>query len=530
MKAKGMPIDRYRMSIEARPLQVLYSKYSSTDSNNTLQCVRPLGSVRNDRKLSSGKRKNCLPKLSAKSSDAHTSSRFCVSEIKMLKTLDTDRVVSGSTRGDNNYNAADVERPKESPPLPSVGRSRSRAFEDKYKIAAARANGQESPPLKPAKEYNKKVIHLPLFRINLKTYKGDSEVNRAVENTRENLRLLMEMHKSNLKPANVKTANITNYEFHAPPGTVSARTYDNNLSNGFIVPPSFPVKQVLKSPRKKSAERKPEASLRIDCRFCAMEKEQQFVRFANDQDSTTDYSALNSDFKLMSVARSNDSHTDEEADDSMLSVAIRPDTALTLGSTIHEIDRVLKSPGSDELRELSSVLKNTDTQPPWPSYDEIMKMRSRNQSRRTKNNSRVSVSRPGTVQNAGLESPRKMYSVCSHHSNLNIDSEKPILRYTSRQISEQLKPIIVPSHTCTECPMCNIYKCERDDTPCPPNSPVPRKEPQSFVFETDKPRSSGSEKIKQRRTQEVMHLARVDVTGVMNSLDDKNVLPYMKAN
>ena len=560
MKVKGsMPID-YRMSIEARPLRVLYTKYSSADSNNPLQCVRPLGSVRRQGS-SAGKVKECLPKLSAGSSEAraHPSRRFCVSEIKMNNNVNNDCAVSGIARSEDIVR--DAERPKEGPPLTHVGRSRSQAFEHKFKIAAARANGQESPPLKHTKDYNKKVIHLPLFRINLKTYTGDSEVNKAVKNTRENLRLLMDMHRSNLKPPNVKTANITNFEFNAPPtgsisvrkGDTTTRKGDGNMPNGYIGLPSFSPRQVLTSPRNKSlnkmcetnpaigvannktdTERKHEASPDIECQFCAMEKatgKEQFVRFADDQVSSLDYGAKDSDLGLMGIRSEDDSNTDEDPDISMLSVAMRPDTALTLGSTMNEIDRVLQSPGSDELREISSVLRNNESQSTWPSFDEIIKMRSRNQSRRTKNNSRLSVSRPGTVQNGGFESPRKMFSVCSHHSNMNMDIQRPVMRYTSRPTSFKLKPIVVPSHTCTECPMCNLYKREKEGTPCPPNSPITSKEPQRFLFETNKPRSGASDRVRQRNQQEVMRLARFNVTGDVNStVSDRNSLTFMKAH
>ena len=552
-----MPVD-YRMSIEARPLRVLYTKYNSTDSNNPLQCVRPLGSVRKQGS-SAGKTKESLPKLSASSSGARArpSRRFCVSEIKMNYNFN-DCAVSGIAHSERFV--TDAETHRESPPLSRVGRSRTQAFEHKYKIAAARANGQESPPLKQTKDYNKKVIHLPLFRINLKTYQGDSEINKAVKNTRENLRLLMDMHRSNLNPPNVKAANITNYEFNAPViGNISARKGDSprkaegNTPNGYIGLSSFSPRQAFSSNRNKplgklrettpkkeglnnktGSEKKRETSPDIECHFCAMEKaigREQLVRFADDQASSLDFGAKYGDIGLMSIKSEEDSNTDEDPDISMLSVAMRPDTSLTLRSTMNELDRVLESPGSDELREISSVLRNNEPQSTWPSYDEMMKLRSRNQSRRTKNKSRLSASRPGTVQNGGFESPRKLFSVCSHHSSMNMDIQGPVMRYTSRPTSFKLKPIVVPSHTCTECPMCNLFKREKEGTPCPPNSPIAKKEPKKYLFETDKPRSGASDRVRQRNMQEVMRLSRVNVTGDVNkTIKDRNSLSFMKAH
>ena len=523
MKVKGMPIDQYRMSIEARPLRVLYSKYSSTDANNPFQLVRPLGRVRKERRTSSEKNKERLPKLSAGSSDSHPARRYCVSEIKMPKHMDSDR--STCPRGENNL--TELDRSKDSP-LPSVGRSRTQAFEHRYKIAAARSNGQESPVLKQNKDYNKKVIHLPLFRINLKTYKGDSEVNKTVANTRENLRSLMEFHKSNIKPAHVVTANIKNYEFNAPPCKTN-RNGDNNLSNGLIVPPSFPGQSVLRSPRQ---DKQQDKTSKNQCHFCALEN-QPYVRFADDvysTSSTSDNDANNTDLRYSQLKGTDESTTDDEADDSLLSIAIRPDTALTLGSTIHELDRVLPSPGSDEMRELTEVLRNADTQPAWPSYDDIIKLRSRNQSRRHRNTSRLS-SRPGTVENGGAMSPQKRYSVCSNHSHIVENSHKPILRYTS-QSNIKLKPIIVPSHTCTECPMCNIYDRDTDGTPCPPNTPMPPSQEylEPLYEQVNKPRSGASDRTRQRK-QEVMHLARINVSGEDSpkTVDTKHVLTYLKA-
>ena len=534
MKVKGMPIDQYRMSIEARPLRVLYSKYSSTDANNPFQLVRPLGRVRKERRTSSEKANERLPKLSAGSSDSHTMRRYCVSEIKMPKHVDTGR--SETVQGE-------AERSKDSP-LPSVGRSKTRAFEHRYKIAAARSNGQESPTLKQSKEYKKKVIHLPLFRIDLKTYKGDSEVNRAVANTRENLRNLLEIHKPNIKPATIATANIKpasviaanikNYEFNAPP--ISSRNLDNNLSNGLIVPPSFASKSVLRSPRHEYLVKTPDIVSKEKCHFCALESE-HFVRFADDCDANSVGSMgsngnnINNELNYSEFRSADEFITDDEADDSLLSIAIRPDTALTLGSTMHDLDRVLESPGSDELRELSEVLRNTDTQPTWPSYDEIIKMRSRNQSRRQKATSRMSLSRPGTVQNGRTISRQKVYSVCSNHSHIIENSLKPILRYSSTQ-SNTVKPIIVPSHTCTECPMCNIYKREKDGTPCPPNSPIPpsQKERVPLFEPINKPRSGASDRTRQRK-QEVMQITKINVSGDdgPKTVDSRNMFTYLKA-
>lgn len=69
--------------------------------------------------------------------------------------------------------------------------------------------------------------------------------------------------------------------------------------------------------------------------------------------------------------------------------------------------------------------------------------------------------------------PKKPGNDVQKWVNIHYTKSKPPERYTPTPTFPKLDPIIVPSHTWVDCPMCEMAaNTERGPTPCPPNSPV----------------------------------------------------------
>lgn len=489
---------------------MLYTKYSPSEGISQIQSVRPLGSVRKERRPSSEKSRNRQKDTDGRNKPVCNGSK----DMTLNKRPDLEKV-SDKFRSEQNISTLEL-RERENTAFPLLNLSRSQAFENKFKIAAARGNGgQDCSTPKPQKTFDKKVVHLPLFRINLKTYDGDSEVSRTVAKTRESLRKLMELHTSKMKSNCVTTANIRNYEFRAPPsGLLTSRSHDPT-SNALLSKP-FHAKPALKSCKgQRDGKPTPQPLSRQPTRLSALDIQNSSVL------STTGYqnreTPCYSNRSVFSRLRTETPAVDDTPDDSMLSTAMRPDTSLTLGSTMHHLDRVIKSPGSDELRELSEVLKNTETQQAWPNVEEVHRLSGPLRSHSRNRRSRTSYSRPGTVLNDLVETPDDTYDQCYD----SFYGPKPVFRYTSKHSMYKLDPIIVPSHTCTECSMCNIYQRELE-SPCPPNTP----NTSHFMLDGDsptiKPPFIRGTKLVQR--PEVLNISRVH----MGAFLDEEECPELK--
>jgi len=503
MKVKGMPYDQYKMSIEARPLQVLYTKYNPCEVITQFPVVRPLGKVRQDRRPSSEKTHSQSSDIAA--ADKYMSNEAKDGNMKLTKKLELDKV---GPKFRSETNIATLER--ENTAFPLLNLSRSQTFENKFKIAAARGNGtHDLATSRSQKSVDKKVVHLPLFRINLKTYTGESEVSRTVAKTRESLRKLMELHTNRMKHT-ITTANIKNYEFSAPKTSGQGTNRSSDPCSNSLLSKPFTAKPALKSlkgGREGSGvnmlSRQPTRLEGLDNRDHSTLNTLSLSRETPSLISRPVFSRLRTDMPFL----------DDEPDDSMLSVAMRPDTSLTLGSTIHHMDRVIKSPGSDELRELSEVLKNSDShsQQAWPTMDEALRhsgpLRSHSRNRR----SRTSYSRPGTVLHDLMETPDDGYDhQHTHQYHDSLYGPKPVLRYTSKQSAYKLDPIVVPSHTCVECNRCNIYQREME-SPGPPNTP----NTSQYMLDSESP-TIRSPFI---RGTKLVHISRATSNDFMNDED-----------
>ena len=434
-------------------------------------------------------------------------------------------------------------RDKENEAFPAISLSRSQTFENKFRIAASRTNGNESPvhSLSPQLKSHrssdvKKIIHLPLFRINLKSYAGEIELARTVASTRESLRKLMELHKAKMINSNIVTANIKNYEFSAPASAchLTQRSADGNQT--VLTSQPFHGKPALKHSKRDAHFKSATGS---------QQKQHQRHGSSNMSESVqsgdTQCTLRSAYTDIKSGSKSNReqlaSHSTLEPEESISSLALRPDTSLTLGSTMHHIDRVFRSPGSDELRELNEHLRNTDPQPAWPVVNEIQRMGG--SPRRHYRRSKTSMSRPGTVLDSAIEEDECDYCVqdqlknssglptCPITRNNGHDiRRKPVLRYTSKEASFKLDPVIVPSHTHTECPMCNLYtrECETD---APPNTPNTYHAGSIYLEPPETPRLPAVRGTRFGARADVLHLSRINVnglTGASMDIDDDEIL------
>ncbi|KAL3876410.1 hypothetical protein ACJMK2_034259 [Sinanodonta woodiana] len=449
--------------MEARPLHMLYSKYNLSDSIGPVSSVRPLGKVRREKKTQSSV-SNC------------STQALKVSNEKLLSDSKTRMDKHDAESSSANSNSHGVfSSMSGTGPATHFRRSKSQMFEHKYRIAAARSSAPDQKV--PTKGYTKKVIHLPMFRIDVKTYLGDSEISKTVESTRESLRtILAENQIPSVRPMNLVTANITNFEFKAP------RTPMQNIS-AFSGNNSFPSKSAnaisrrLKENRASSLLLNSKTKTKLfesnnkDNRNSIIQKDDKYKRSVND--------GLNGDIQVNSA--NEEIVTEREIDCPVSSMDIKPDTQLTLASTMRHLDRVAGSSSSLDVIAISDVSRGhaDHARPAWPSFEDYQKLKVQSKSARAV--SRGSILRPQT----SLSDLQDTYHMC-HNQGKHHQSEKrrPVLRYTSsKQNTFKLDPIIVPSHTCTECLLCNIYQRDLDETPCPPNSPTPDRLPSDIFME-----------------------------------------------
>ncbi|KAK3612467.1 hypothetical protein CHS0354_032083, partial [Potamilus streckersoni] len=464
MKVRAMFIDHGTISMEARPLHMLYSKYNLSDSIGPVSSVRPLGKVRSERKTLSS-----VTNCSTQSLKASHEKRPGDSKLMMEKNdAESNRAHPNSHRVLSTMSGPG--------PTTHLRRSKSQMFEHKYRIAAARSPAPDQKV--STKGYTKKVIHLPMFRIDVKTYLGDSEISKTVESTRESLRtILAENQKPSIRPMNLVTASITNFEFKAP------RTPIQNIS-AFSGNNSFPSKSANAISRRLKENRAssilPNSKSKFfenddkDNRNSIFQKDDKYQRRTND--------GLNGSIHVNSG--NEEIVTECEADCSASPMDIKPDTPLTLASTMRHLDRVAGTSPSDEVIAISDILRGTanHTQPSWPSFEDYQKLKVQPKSARAV--SRASILRPQTA----LSDLHDTYHMCHNQGKIHqpekLMHERPVLRYTSsKQNTFRLDPIVVPSHTCTECPLCNIYQRDLDETPCPPNSPTPDQSPSDIFVE-----------------------------------------------
>lgn len=408
-------------------------------------------------------------------------------------------------------------------------RSKTQEFEDKYRIAAARCNGQESPSvvLRPSpvvrsnKQSDKNIVRLPLFRININNFVGNSEISK----TREYLRKLMELHKSKPHESNVVAASIRNYEFSTP----LWNTRKGVRASVMQCPVSQPVyaRSSLRSSLSSESRLKQPQLLSRQLHTSGISN------FDNEYTSISDTKTFseidNSDSNALNKGRLDLLGPEGPQDDSMVSLIWRPDTALTLGSTISQLESAINSQSLEELQKLSRTFHINESQPVWPSADDVHQLKTRN----------VLINRK--VQTANSRRGAKQHNVieygCEHSDVPNgnrvqclsslerIDGHKPVLRYTSKSTTLKLDPIIVPSHTCTECPMCNIYQGDYE-TLCPPNTPTSE---QCTIEVNSNLKVPYITAIKWQPRPESMNISRININRSL-SPEEQSVINYMKAS
>lgn len=429
-----MPIDHYKMSIEAKPL---YSVLGKSDAGSLMKIIRPLGSIRR------AKLSNCSTTRSEnlrKSLDVSAEGELVQSDSFSDTADDPDSRFEISADQQEESNSF-----REDQFLPKMQRTKNKVFESRYKIAASRNN--ES--VKPAKLYNKRVVYLPMFRINVETYVGNEQDTLAVENTRQSLKMMIDKGRRQSRPtARIQSASVKSYNFLTPGKEGDAPILD-------IASPR-PLIQTKRSSVSNS-RRNCNVTAMSEC-HCSVDGRRRLSEGTSDD---TDRMEVN--FECLDL---NSSGEESVTDQDLVSIDNRteisraaPSETATMMSVRRKKSRAYVSL-TDPYRHVRQSAKEQDqSKTGWPSYEDFRKMK---QKPRNHNQSKKQP----------LE-PKKPGNDVQKWVNIHYTKSKPPERYTPTPTFPKLDPIIVPSHTWVDCPMCEMAaNTERGPTPCPPNSPV----------------------------------------------------------
>lgn len=474
-----MPIDHYKMSMEARPLRLLYSKYAP-HANLATGSVRPLGTVRRG---------------SAPEEDQVLSLCQLESEVSHAERVERYLAMSGEGHGlmDMYGSRKSIHSLPEGPDNGrGQGNNRSRqAFENKYKIAVSRGAQDQ----KVSKIYSKKVIQLPLLKINLETYVGESEDSRALESTRKSLRNILDVGRDvGRKPAGqapnyvggVRQANIIHYQFKTPAeiqrdALRQSIHHTSNASDRVFVaqhPPKCVDKEQV--PDIRTIENKDyESSLKLES------VEEEFKTTSELTGTLRD-----DDFEVIREEDEEEVNGEEwfgeelegmyERENAGSSVmAHRLSSAATLGTSYRYLDFESFSSDDDvqvhhtaltsrQRPKLTGLDVRDGEFPVWPSFSDVKNLRP------DLDHSSLSIKpRKREVKYFGKGSSVFMEK-CTPDSLVIKNGLVPKLKIVNHhhhrpKPKRKLDPIAAP-HTARECPMCNLFKV-KEPTPCPPNTP-----------------------------------------------------------
>ena len=428
-----MPIDDYKMSIQAKPM---YGSIAKTDSDGGLvKIVRPLGRVRKQQKSSFSlpRAGSSLPRANKIDNGYMVSER---SDVGLNSQGETTKRESSDFDETEDFGSDNFS-------LPQMSRSRVKVFENQYKIASK----QNNESVKPAKLYNKKVIYLPMFRVHVETYVGTTEDNKAVETTRQSLKKIIDNGRRRAgSSTRLASASIKSYNFVSP-------GKDGSLNS---LRPATP-KRLLHTER--SFISSPRTS-RLDP--SDYEDSQYFTKTSGSISDDAD--KMDVQFESLEL-RSIDDQTSTDPDNFS---TVSSKAKLSFTSNLNELGSARKERPfqihslSDPYRAMRGETINRTDRMGWTSFDDIKKMK---QKLRWQKNAHRQMERD-IIHNA----PRPKQEV---QKWVNIHYEKPTkpaFTYASQPHTPKLDPIIVPSHTCDECPMCT-QEMGPWETTVPPNSP-----------------------------------------------------------
>ncbi|OWF55915.1 hypothetical protein KP79_PYT06441 [Mizuhopecten yessoensis] len=411
-----MPIDQLKISIVAKSVCLpSTSKYGAVHGtpDKPVRVSRPLGCVRT---------KNQTPLFSF--------GCFHEPENDDLKFVDTDlgvlpRTWSGNSSTGLSEVMANSTPRKDSPN--TFQRSKRQVFENRYRLAKARSPTREMKS-KSANLSNKRVICLPMFRINLEKYTGwDDDV--TVNAARRSLKEIMDNSKKRKSSSqHQQAASITNYQF-VPPGKESE---DVEVTPRRLII-SKPVK-IPHSSRQNSA--------------CGTRAEAALLGSVT---GSTDTDRMDIRMDSLELTSFDDTTYSELDTDTLLS----PRQGSCIDQTIRRIRKVSDSANSHKYKLTSEYQDRetpADSEVTWPSYEDIKRLRQNIRQHKSANRA------------SQMSGSRRLTSSQSFRGSTGADN-----RQTSPS-KGRIKPIVVP--TASVCRQCNILNnIQREPTPCPPNSP-----------------------------------------------------------
>lgn len=407
--------DRYKISLHAQPVSLFETKKGvCIDNAAFISFVRPLGKVRS---------KN------ARLADDNTGS--CYTNLVNCSESEMDKKGLNKMEGDSRWGSSYERGRSSSESCKSSPRrqlSKSQAFENLYKIAAARQ--PQKREVKPTNMYNKRVIHLPMFKLNLQTYVGQQKDIEFVENARQSLKEMIKIGRNAPRVLGSERGDITNQQ------TLS---YDNGLrTNRSTKPHLFRDFSDVTSERVKPGKVDPVEPRRsvsaLQGRISVvdtLDTDRMDVKYDSlDINTSTSLESLNVDYDGFTCTTPGQRPVSKTEDANSVACS-----SVTQGSV-------------------------------WPSFDDIRRMRRESGSKK----SNGSLSKSYELRGRHFVSANPQQAV----QNWIEDHETtPVLRYTSKQSKFKLDPIVVPSHTCEDCNVChrnaNGYG---DNMSCPPNSPT----------------------------------------------------------
>ena len=360
-------------------------------------------------------------------------------------------------------------------------RSKTQVFENRYKIALSRSNTMESTK----KQNVNRTIQLPMFKINIQTPNERSDYQRDVLSARnslkeilENVKVKPEEQSSESTPRSNDTTsssklNFQKFQFLKPGYDVNNKTKLLSKRNIKL----FPRKREPRSARKRGQNTTSPIRIPMAPRDKSESPEQRRQSVCESTDTDRMDIRIDSvDLKLWTDATCSDKSNSPRTlklDNSASRVSQNSPISPTGSRSPYRYNPPLETPKLDMNEPLSTMVwpKYHEDSRPW-RQDAIYQHHFESSSSVPANSANPSVRKTQPLiynYRRIAPSPNKAYRRLPWNKDKTAPAT-PVLRYTSDK--EPTEPIVVPSHSATMCPMCNIYLNRNKETSsCPPNSP-----------------------------------------------------------
>ena len=481
-----MPVSQHNLSLEIPPLRFLYTKYAPQAVKTPCSSFRPLGTVRSESNCGEGDVRMLFSDLD-ELSDVERVERFLAMSQDVSKT---DMYVERSSNDAPSL-----------PEVPNTGSqlSRCQVFENKYKLVVARATHDYKAQNNTKNNNCKRVIQLPMLKINLETHDSEKEENKALETTRKSLRKIIDVGRNATKPT-----GIINYQFKTPGQSLK------DLSS-YASSPMTTVRTGRSTTKRIMFNYEPTRDNYTSRSF--INKSDLRLESVVDENSTFNLSKLES---MRSNRSKNESareciDSDDECysssdDDKASIMANRLSSAATLGTfrDFTEYQIMENSCESDQsTSEVSSKRKrSTNTYsvselscekscelPQWPNSDHVVAddyndADGDSEMQPPPVTSTPNIKEPDCMQHTYFQTPRLPKNILPKGSSVRLPRDIandfvitngengafPEIKYTLTGSKTKLDPISTPANACSECPVCNLFR-HKETTPCPPNTP-----------------------------------------------------------